>query len=306
MKTVIYLFVTFLAIKDSCKAGVSYKIEDTTKKVVDISVTSNVLTKGLNDITLSDLHKDTLYLVNKDKLVVIDMKSGIVSTNVKVNMFLAKQLKLNKYARQIVVQDNSYYISFLNELYSVPRDGEAFKVYTGYYFINDFEVLDNGILIATGDTIKTVTVKGKVLSSLPFEFSDAGFIQASKVISYSAVPEDYVYEFGLGKNSSVNLKKFAPISLTKVMGEPFISCSTNDYFVAFDYSKRNTVYVLKKDAKKNEIVKTIKLTGFNYTPTLTEIQKEEGNPNFKISYSNNTFYIIALVKGRLRVSSFIL
>lgn len=306
MKTFVNLVVAFLFIKNNCIARSLYEVDDTTKKVVDINVVSNVLTKGLNDIALSDLYKDTLYLVNKDKLVVVDMKSGNISTNIKVNIFLAKQLKLNKYARQIVVRDNSYYISFLNELYSISREGEALKIYTNYYFINDFNIVDNSILIASRDTIKMITVKGKDLSSMPFEFTDAGYIRSSDVISYSAVPEDSVYEFGLGKSFSFNIKKFAPISLTKVMGEPYISYSTDDYFFAFDYSKRNTVYVLKKDAKKNEVIKTIKLKGFNFAPTLAEIQKEEGNPNLKIGYSNNTFYVIALVRGRMRVSSFIL
>lgn len=300
------LFFCLFAVVGSCKANISSKIEDTTKIVVDIDIKNNILTKGVNDIALFNLYKDTLYLVNKDKLIEIDMKNGIVTTNSKVNMFLTKQLELNKYARQIVVHDNNYYISFLNELFCISRAGDVQKIYTGYYFINDFEILDTGILIASRDTIRLITPKGKTLSYLPFEFTDAGYIQASQVISYSAVPEDSVYEFGLDKDSSIRIRKQAPISLTLGMNEPFIACATNDYFICFDYSKRNAVYVLKKSTRKNEIIKTIKLKGFDYTPKLTEIQKEEGNPNFKIGYSNNKFYIVALMKGRLRISSFIL
>ncbi|RXK80484.1 hypothetical protein [Filimonas effusa] len=307
MKIFVFFAVFFLAIKDGCKAMVDGGMEDTVKTVVDVNVADNLFTKGLNDILLSDLYKDTLYLINKGKLVVIDTKSRSVATDVKVNLFLGKQLKLNKYARAIAAYDNGYYISFLNEIYTVSKGGEVSKIYTGYYFVDNIKVLDsNRSLIASRDSVKMITLKGEVLSFLPFEFTGTGYVQASKVISYSAVPEDSVYEFGLSKGSSISLKRFAPVALTKVMNEPIISCSTDDYFVAFDYSKRNTIYVLKKDMKKNEVVRTIKLKGFNYDPTLAEIQKEEGNPNFKIAFNNGIFYVIALVKGRLRVLSFVL
>ncbi|RXK80533.1 hypothetical protein [Filimonas effusa] len=103
----------------------------------------------------------------------------------------------------------------------------------------------NRSLIASRGSVKVITLKGKVLSFLPFEFAGTGYVQAFKVISYSAVPEDSVYEFGLSKGSFISLKRFAPAALTKVMNEPIISCSNDDYFVAFEYSKRNTIYVLK-------------------------------------------------------------
>lgn len=306
MKTFVYLIAAFLFINNSCTAHSFYRVEDTAKNIIDITIANNILTKGLSDVVLSDFYKDTMFLVNKDKFVIVDLKSGAISTNVKVNTFLAKQLKLNKYTKQIVVRGDYYYLSILNELYSISRDGEVLKIYTNYYFINDFEVMDNCILIASRDTIKVVSMKGKVLSSQSFGFTDAGFIRASGVICYSAIPEDSVYEFCLSNNLSVYLKIFAPISLTKVMEEPYISYSSDNYFFAFDYWKRSAVYVLKKDSTKSELMRKINLKGFKSAPTYAEMKREEGIPNFRIDYCNNTFYVISLVSGHIRVSSFIL
>lgn len=306
MKSYVYLFVTIFFVKSTCAAKSLFELNDTTKMVLDINIENNVFTKGMSDIMLSDVYRDTLYIVNKDKLIVIDVKSGKLSTSIKVNAFLAKQLKLNKYATQIVVRDNNYYFSFIDEIYSISRAGEIFKVYSNSSFINYFEVSEQSILIASRDTIKVIAINGNLLSTLQFGFTDAGFIKTNGGISYSEVPEDIIYEFCVSKNYSINLKKIAPINYSKVMEEPYISYSIEDYLIAFDYWKRNAIYVLRKGTNTNEVIKTINLKGFKYPLSRAEIQKEEGIPNFKIGYSNGIFYLFALVRDRLRVSSFAL
>lgn len=299
-------FLLLLSMTKNCIANPLHDEQDTTKKMIDINVSSNIVTKGLNDIEIFDVYQDTLYLINKDKLVEVNIKNGAISSNLKVNLFLANQLKAKVYARQIVVKDNCYYISFLNELYIVSKNGEANKIYVNYYFINDFEVLNNRILVASRDSIKLINNSGRMLACMPFGFTDAGYIKTLGGICYSELSEDSIYDFRESKDDLITINKFAPIVLNKEIEDPFISYASDEYFISFSYKKRDAVYVLKKDDKKNKIIKSFTLKGLNYTPTLQEIQNEEGTPNLKIEYSSGVFYIISLIKNKLKVSSFTL
>ncbi len=301
------LFYLLFAIGFSCNAqdnkGIKQQLNDTTRKILDISIVGNALTKGLSDISIFDIVDDTLYLINRDSFLQINIKSGSISSNEKINSFLNKQLKEKKYASKLVSKKNHFYLSFFNELYDVSKVGDAKKIYSNSYSINDFSV-NNNILIASRDTIKIISSKGTLNSSLSFDFTDAGYIKASQGICYSATSEDNIYEFYSPESSNIKVKTFASLALNKEMEEPFVSYASEDFFIAFDYWKRNTVYILKKGAKKNEVVKTISLKSLNYAPSHVEIQKEEGQPNFKIGYSNGTYYAIALAKGKLKIFPF--
>ena len=90
------------------------------------------------------------------------------------------------------------------------------------------------------------------------------------------------------------------------MKEPFVSYSTDNHFITFDYLKRNVLYILKKGEKKNDVIKTVSLKDLNYVPTQAEIQKEEGQPNLKVAFSNGVYYLITLSKGKLKVLPFTL
>lgn len=307
---VIILFPLFFI--NSCFSNtvgsVGYKqdLGDTTKKIIDISLSGNSLLKGLIYLDVYDVYQDSLYLINNDKLLQIDLKSGNITTNLKLNLFLAQQKKLNKPPQYLLVNKGCFYISFFDELYCIQTTGEIKKLYTDNIFISRFERFGTNLLIADQDSIKIINEKGKAVTSLSFvDFGgNNGFIKKEGAICYQALTTDSVIEFKPTANLSILVKKFAPISLTKGIEEPFISYATSDYLIGFNYKKRNAIYVLRKDIKKNEIIKTIKLTALNYAPAPAEIQKEEGNPNFKIGFSNNTFYVIALAKGRLGISSF--
>ncbi|SEP03054.1 hypothetical protein [Niastella yeongjuensis] len=52
--------------------------------------------------------------------------------------------------------------------------------------------------------------------------------------------------------------------------------------------------------------KTIAVKGANLTPTHQQVMDEEGTPNLEIGYSDNVYYILSIIKGKLKVLSFTL
>lgn len=308
-KSLIYLLFTTITLNSFSCNGQDVKSvqqqlnKDSSRKIIDLNLSG--MLKGVSDVEVFDLADDTLYLINKDKLLQFDVKTGSVMLNEKISSFLTTQFKEKKYAKKVIVRKNHFYISFFNELYDVSKNGEAKKIYKGSYSINDFNIGKSEILIASRDTIKTIDFKGKVLSSLFFDFTDAGFIKSSEGIFYSATPDDDIHGF-YSEKGIIKAKIYSPLSLNAEIKEPFVSYATDKYFVGFDYWKRTALYILMKGEKKHELVKTINLKDLDYKPSQAEIQKEEGQPNFKIAFDRGTYYVIALGKGKLKIKPFTL
>lgn len=258
---------------------------------------------GVSDIEIFDLVDDTLYLIKKDKLLQIDVKTGSAALNIEISSFLANQLKENKYAKKIVVRKNHFYITFFNELYEVSKAGEVKKIYNGTHSINEFNIGKSEIFIVSRDTIKMIDFNGKELSFMFFSFTDAGFIKSAESIYYSATPDDDIHSF-YADDGMISEKIYPALSLNSELQEPFISYATEKYFIVFDYWNRSTLYFIDKVDEKNNIVKTIGLKDLSYTPSPVEIKKEEGQPNFKVVFDKSTYYVLALNKGKLKIKLF--
>ena len=108
------LFYLLLAISFNCNAQNNKGIKilnDTVKRIMDINVVGNNLLKGLSDLEIFDILDDTLFLIRKESIIQIDIKSGKISTNLNINLFLNKQLNKNKYANKLIVKNNHFYTS---------------------------------------------------------------------------------------------------------------------------------------------------------------------------------------------------
>ncbi len=70
---------------------------------------------------------------------------------------------------------------------------------------------------------------------------------------------------------------------------------TNDYIIGFYFDDRSNIYFI--DKKNYKVVKKV-YTNDELTLPSDMLQIEEGNPNLKIIYKNNYYYILGINKNR--------
>ena len=304
-----FLLTTVLLSSVSCNSqdmeSSKQMLNDSAKKVLEINVAANPILKGLTSLDVVNVYGDTVFLITNDsRLVEINLKNGSV-TNFHLSSFIDQQKKAGYPLSFFAVYEDCYCLCFRNVLYQVQRTGQIKKIFTNEIIISCIEKIKNDFFVADQEAVKIIDENGKLVSSTPFVSfgSNNGFITRKDAIAYQAVPTDNIVEFKPATGSNIEVKEYVPISV-KALKDPFISYADNDNFIGFDYWKRNAIYVFGKGVKDNAIVKTIDLAGFNYMPTVEEMKKEEGYPNFKIAYNKKMFYIIALWRGKLKITSF--
>jgi hypothetical protein len=303
----IILFITTTAFAHSfLKNKHERMFNDTVKKLFEIPVLSNALMQGLKDIDVFEIHDNKLYFINRDQLIEMNLVNGSIATNKQVNDFLKKLPKEKRYVSQIRVSDTAYYLTVFNDLFRISTSGVVTRLYHSYRFILGLSLMNDKLLMATQDTVELIANNGRSLAIKPFpQSAESGFRKSTNGIYYSATEEDSVWEFQNSSPNAISVNTYPSISAEKI-ADPFISYVTDKYFIVFPYTKRNVIYVIKKGINKNQLYKNISLKGYNFTPSQTDMENEEGNPNFKIGYSNETFYILSLTKGKLRILSFVL
>ena len=275
------------------------KSDNDLKKVLQLDINNNSLTNGMS-IYNFDIYHDILYVVKKHDLIQVSLKTGKISKNLEVSGFLNK-LKVNVGIGKIVVKDNGYYLSCLNDIYFISNSGKVNKIYDNKSIILDFSIVENKIIIASRDNhIKLINENGISIFNLPFELVDAEYILSNNGLCYSSAPQDYVYEFKINKNHQLFVEKSAPIFLTKEIKDPDIAFVNDKYFVAFSYYQRNNLYIINKSNTRNQILKTINLGQNNIQPGIMD----EGKPDFRVAIRENVNYLVTINNKKLNVFTF--
>lgn len=278
---------------------------DTTTRLLDINVATNSYLKGMAHIPTFTVYNGTLFLINKDKLVQIDLKTGAISLNKMVTDFLKKLPKDTNFVSQITVTGNEYYLTIFKDLYRVSTSGEVKKLYSMSRFFNGINVSDDKLVVASIQTVDLINKDGKRLNAWVFpEMASAGFYKGEKGVYYSANEEDSVFEFKNTKGADISVNKYPPLSELHAIKDPSLSYVSDKYFIVFSYLKRDKIYLIKKDSNKNTMYKTIAVKGANLTPTQAQVMDEEGTPNLEIGYSENVYYLLSIIKGKLKVLAF--
>jgi hypothetical protein len=305
-KTIVYIliFITFLTISFGYRVktnNATLDLNDTLRKVLELNINSSPLTGGMTIYTF-DIYHDTLYVINKHNLIQISLETGEISKNLEVSNFLNDKLGSNVGVSKIIVRGNGYYLSCLNELYFVNNSGKRNRIYDNGSLINDFNVLENKIILASRDNhIKLISEKGILIKTLPFELVDAEYILANDGLCYSSASQDYIYEFKVSNDDRIIVERYAPIFLTKEIKDPDIAFDSDKYFVGFSYNQRSNLYIINKNAKKNQILKTIYL-GQSYVQNMGET--DEGKPNFRVAVRKGINYLIIVYDKKLKVNIF--
>jgi len=279
-------------------------VADTTTRLFDIDIAANNYLKGLKNISTFSIFNNTLYIINGDKLVEINLQNSAVTLNNDVTNFLRKLPKDYNFVSKIWVTTEGCYLTIFKELYRISSAGEVTKLYSMSRFFEGIHVLDDKLIVGSIETVELINKSGRRLHAWPFPYlASSGYVKGEDGLYFSANEEDSILEFQ-SKATGISVNRYPPLSTLVTIKEPFLSYVTDKYFIAFSYLKRNTIYIIKKNVNKIEVLKTIAVKGANLTPSALEMQNEEGYPNFKIDCSNNGCYILSLVKGKLKILSF--
>ncbi len=280
---------------------------DTTTRVLDIRIASNPFLNGLTDVSILafTVYNNTLFIINEDKLVEINLQNGGISLNKVVTDFLQKLPKDTNYVSQIMVAEDGYYLTIFFDLYHITTSGVATKVHSMARFLGDVYVGNDNLIVGNRDSVELIRKSGKRLDTWSFPYGGVnGFIKGEKGVYYSSNGEDSTLEFQCNGENKLSINRYSPLSELTKMKEPYLSYVSEKYFIVFPYLNRNVIYAIKKDVNKLQVCKTIAVKGVNLTPTYPQMQNEEGYPNIRISYWNNVYYIFSVIKGKLKVLSF--
>ena len=158
---------------------------DTVRKICDVVIASNDLTKGLPDLDAFDVYNNTMYIVNKNRLLQIDLNNGTITTNKTLNGFLANLHMHNLYVSNLKVVNDGFWVTIFNDLYFISTTGVVKKVYHTYRFFYTFNTANDNLLVATLDSVELISKNGKSLSVLQFPLTSGnGFYKPLHVIGF--------------------------------------------------------------------------------------------------------------------------
>src|SRR5688572_7130313 len=132
----IYLAFIILSLFITCcseqKADVKKQLintADTTTRLLDINIASTPMLKGLSvGVIAFTIYNNTLYLINNEKLVEVNLNTGAVTLNKVVTDFIEKLPKDSNYVSQITVAEDGYYLTAFSDLYHITTNGVATKI----------------------------------------------------------------------------------------------------------------------------------------------------------------------------------
>lgn len=282
-----------------------FNSSDTTTRLLDIAVASSPYLKGLNYIPTFTIYNNTLFVFNENKLVQINLQNGAVSLNKVVTDFLKKLPADESSVSQLVVTDNEYYLTTFNDLYRITTGGEVTKIYSMPDYIKGIYVSGDKFIVGSLQAVELISKNGKQLGAWPFSQVDPlEPVKGENGLYQTKDERDSVLEFKIKGEQDVSINRYAPVSGLTNITEPYLTYVSDKYFFVFSYLKRNAIYLIKKGLNKNEVYKTIVVKGANLTPIHAQVMDEEGTPNLEIDYSNNVYYIVSIIKGKLKVLSF--
>ena len=288
------------------KTGLSQSADSTTM-LFDITIASNPYLKGFNSASVIafTIYNNTLFVINKDKSIEINLQNGTISPNKVVTDFIKKLPKDRNYVSQIKVTEDGYYVTVFFDLYHIAKNGMVKKVYTMSRFISDVYVANDQLIVGNIDSVVLIGKDGKLQKTWSFPSMGVnGYIKAETDLYYTANGEDSTLEFQSNNANGLSVHSYPPVSELKKIKEPYLAYVSDKYFIVFPYAGRNIIYAVKKDMNKLEVYKAVKVKGVNLTATLAQMQEEEGDPNIKVGYDNNVYYILSVIKGKLKILSF--
>lgn len=276
---------------------------DTVRKIGDVVIASNELTKGLQDLDAFDVYNNTMYIVNKKRLLQIDLNNGAITTNKTINGFLANLLMQNLYVSNLKVVNDGFWITILNNLYFISTTGVVKKVYHTYRFFYTFNIANDNLLVTTMDSVELISKSGQRLSVLQFPVTSGnGWIHSTTGLYYNAIEEDSITAIEATGKNVISTKSYAPLAEMKTIKEPYVSYVSDKYFVVIPYATRNVISLVLKNDFPKRVYKSFSIKGC--TPDDKQVEMEEDVPRFRTAYEGDRFFVAAISRGHLRIFSF--
>jgi hypothetical protein len=276
---------------------------DTVRKIGDVVIASNDLTKGLPDLDAFDVYNNTMYIVNKNRLLQIDLNNGAITTNKTINGFLANLHMQNLYVSNLKVVNDGFWVTIFNDLYFISTTGVVKKVYHTYRFFYTFNTANDNLLVATLDSVELISKTGKSLSVLQFPLTSGnGWMHSTVGLHYNTIEEDSITAIEATGKNVISKKRYAPVADMKTIKEPFVSYVSDKYFIVIPYSARNVISLVSKNDFPKRIYKSFSIKGC--TPGDKQLQMEEGVPKFRTACDGDRYFVAAIAGGHLRIFSF--
>jgi len=307
-KKIMFLFFCICIINSSfANSLVTYRTThggtDTVRKIVDVVIASNELTRGMQNLDAFDVYNNTMYLVNKNRLLQIDLNNGAITTNNSINNFLTGLQKRNKFVWKLKAGSDGFFATVFNDLYFISNTGIVKPVYHTYGFFLGLNSVNDKLLVATQDSVELISKSGQSLSVFEFPLASGnGFIPSTVGLHYNAMAEDSIVAFEATGKNVISSKRYPPVADVKTIKDPFVSYVSDKYFVVIPYTARNVIHLVSKNDSPYRIYKSFSLKGC--TPGNKQLEMEEGAPNFKIAYDGKSFFVAAIAGGHLRIFSF--
>jgi len=281
----------------------AHVVTDTIHKIVDVVIASNELTRGMENLDAFDVYNNTMYLVNKNRLLQIDLNNGVITTNKSINIFLTNLQKQSKFVYNLKAGSDGFFATVFNDLYFISGTGTVKPVYHAYSSFIGLNTVNDKLMVATQDSIELISKSGQSLNVLQFpEASGNGIIHSTVGLHYDAVAEDSIIAFETTGKNVIGLKRYPSASNVKTIKEPFVSYVSDKYFVVTPYTARNVICLVSKNDSPNRVYKSFSLKGC--TPDSKQLEMESGSPFFKTAYDGEHFFVAAMAGGHLRIFSF--
>ncbi len=276
---------------------------DTVRKIVDVVIASNELTTGMQNLDAFDVYNNTMYLVNKNRLLQIDLNNGAITTNKSINNFLTGLQKKNKFVWKLKAGSDGFFATVFNELYFISNTGIVKPVYHAYGFFLALNTVNDKLLVSTQDSVELISKSGQSLNVFEFPLAaSSGFIPSTAGLHYNTIVEDSIVAIEANGINVLSSKRYPPIADLKTIKEPFLSYVSDKYIVVVPYTARNVIYLVSKNDFPYRIYKSFPVKGC--TPSDKQLQMEEGTPKFKTAYDGGRFFVAAIAGGHLRIFSF--
>ncbi len=269
-----------------------------TKKIIELFKIKNSSFKiPIEYLENFDVLNDTLFFKTKNFIMKVSLKNKKLNY-LEIDKAVFSDLKPseNLFVNNFKKDGENYYLTNFSEIIKYSNNSKLYNhkeseisIFTSFG--------ENYSFICNYNKLKLLDKNLIEIDSINYQFINGSFVGNNKEFIYFEDSSSPLIHFYVEKNKikTNSLPAIENIINIKNIDDFYISCLTDDYFVGFYYTNRDYIYFV--DRKTYEIVNKIHIND-NLTIPIDMVREEEGKPNLKIIFKNNTYYILGISKSK--------
>ncbi|SHM94997.1 hypothetical protein SAMN05444266_11516 [Chitinophaga jiangningensis] len=294
------LFISLLLLK------VKATNVDSLRPLLNIRIAENALLKDLSILQPAIIH-DTLFILNHNKLVLIDFKQKNVSTNEKVNATLAGLAAKKQYPLTLSAAPEGFYIGCWDGIRLISTYGKILSFTKTEGPVDYIHSTIQKIWANFDNKVITIDkVSGAISQKVDENMftSVGGYITIPENIGVCRSEGDVVKEFTMDPNQQLNEKEYEIPESYTFCQDPYYAFADQQYFIIYDLTKRDALYFLDKNNLKKPPVRNISMAKYQLIRTIALRNMEEDDPKLKIGYADGKYYLLSWKNGNFQVFTF--